>query len=117
MRTGVIYNEINTNNSTAIRSGATLIAKELELLLNMSKHDLFFGNNMGIDLERYLYLRNRQATYHLIRDDIVDLLRKYGKVNLRELSIVFKSGTLEIYLTVEVKSTLEVFTVPLILKS
>lgn len=117
MNIGVSHKELNVNNATVLSSGAKLVAHELELLLNMPKYGLFFGNNMGVDLEKYLYLKNKQATFHLIRDDIVEALRKYGKANLKELTLVFGAdSTLTIVLTVTVKSTQELVTLPIVLR-
>lgn len=117
MNIGITYKDINSNNATVLKTGVDLIRDELTLLLNMPKHSLFFGNNIGIDLERYLYLRNRKAVYHLIRDDIIDTLNKYGKVVLERLSIVFReTSTLEILLHVIVRATRETIVIPIVVQ-
>lgn len=119
MNIGLNYKRIvnieNEKATTHLSTGLELIKSELELLLNMPKYSLFFGNNMGLDLEKYLYLRNREAVYHLIRDDITEVLNKYNKVNLKELRILFKDSEINIILEVEVKSTLERLTLPITL--
>lgn len=99
--TGVAYNDIVADNKTKLISGTSLIVKELELLLNFPKYSLFFGNNMGLDLERYLHLKNNQATFNLIKSDIEKLFAKYGKAYLQKVEVVFNvDGSLTITLTV-----------------
>lgn len=117
MNIGVSYKEINKNNATVLKSGVSLIADELEMLLNLPKYSFFFGNNMGLDLEKYLYLRNKNAVYNLVRDDIMEVLRKYDKVILRELAVVFRESALYIVLTVQVKSTGDLINVPITLEA
>lgn len=116
MNIGISYKNINENGTTKLTSGVNLIKDELTLLLNMPKYSMFFGNNMGLDLEKYLYLRNRKAVYHLIKDDITNVLDNYGKVRLRELRILFNDYELKIILEVAVRATNELILLPLTLR-
>lgn len=113
MRLGVSYKDIVKGGTTNLQTGFPLIRDELELLINFKKHGLFFGNNLGLDLEKYLYLSNKEATFHLIRDDIIELLRKYGKVYLKELSMEFKQdNTIHITIVVVTRDTGELLQLP-----
>lgn len=82
-----LFNSIT--KTTNIISGTDLIKRELELLFNFQKYTLFFGNNMGLDLAKYLSLTNRTATFNLIKADIEDTLAKYGKVKPVQIDIAF----------------------------
>lgn len=115
MYIGLSHKQINRNGATVLSSGAELIAHELELLLNMPKHSLFFGSDLGLDLEKYLFLSNKQAMHHLIRDDILKVLEQYGKVDLVRLTTAFQGSTLIITLVVRVKTTQQAITIPLTL--
>jgi hypothetical protein len=79
-----------------------MIRDELELLLNFKKHSLFFGNSIGLDLEKYLYLTNRTATFNLIRSEIESLFRKYRRVSLQKIQIRFDDKTNGLVINVEV---------------
>lgn len=87
---------------TNLTRGIEMIKAELELLLNFKKYSLFFGNNMGLDLEKYLYLTNRTATFNLIRSDIETLFRKYKRVTLKKVEMKFDDGANSITINVEV---------------
>jgi len=90
MIVGVDYTDILDNAKAAkLKSGIEMIRKEIELLINFKKYSLFFGNNMGLDLEKYLYLTNRTATFNLIKSDIEALFAKYKRVKLRRLEMSF----------------------------
>lgn len=113
MNLGISYKQLNKNNTTPILHGVDLIKDELVLLLNTKKYDLYFNGNLGLDLEKYLYLSNTEATFHLIKEDIKDLLLKYGKAQLKELTIHFKGqGTLYITLLVLINNTSDILEIP-----
>lgn len=114
MNIGISHREIQgINGTTKMQTGSPLIRDELYLLLNFKKYGLFFGNNLGLDLEKYLYLTNKEAIFHLVRDDITELLRKYGKVSLREMSMEFREdSTLQITLVVVTRDTGELIELP-----
>jgi hypothetical protein len=108
MITGVSYKNIfkkESNviqNETIITRDIEMIRDELELLLNFKKHSLFFGNSIGLDLEKYLYLTNRTATFNLIRSEIESLFRKYRRVSLQKIQIRFDDKTNGLVINVEV---------------
>lgn len=116
MNYGVSYKQMNLNGGTPVSFGAKLIADELEFYLTMPKYSLFFGNEMGLDLEKYLFLPNKTATFHLIKSEIENALSNYNKVILQEITMVFEETKLIIDLRVLVKSTGESFTLPLLLE-
>lgn len=88
---GTNYKDIfnQETNSTNLLSGTALIRNELEFLLSFKKYSLFFGNNMGLDCEKYLGLSNRVATFNLIKSDIEDLFRKYKRAIIKNIKMVF----------------------------
>lgn len=97
MAIGTDYKEIFKLNSagnkeTVLKSDTDLIKAELELLLNFKKHSLFFGNDIGLDLEKYINLSNRVATFNLIKADIEKLIAKYKKVKLKSINIEFSDA-------------------------
>jgi phage baseplate assembly protein W len=104
MITGVDYTNIFSSESpeTKLTQGLDMIKQELTLLLNFRKHSLFFGNNMGLDLEKYLYLTNKTATFNLIRSEIEALFRKYRRVTLKKIEIKFEDYKNAIVINVEV---------------
>jgi len=104
MATGVKYNDIFSSNSksTKLVSGVSLIKEELALLINFPKYGLFFGNEMGIDLEKYLYLQNKIATFNLIKADIEDLFKKYGRAQITKIEMSFDESNSAIIINVEV---------------
>ncbi len=76
--------------ATNLTTGVETIKDELQFLLSIPKHSLFFGNDLGLDLERYLHLLNRQATFNLIKTEIENLFSKYNRVYLVKLDITFR---------------------------
>lgn len=79
--------------STDLHSGASLVQSELNFLLTTKKHTLFFGNDLGMDLERYLHLLNTEATFNLIKDELELLFQKYGKVYLQRIDMEVTQNT------------------------
>ena len=67
---GIDYRNISSNGQTQLKSGMELIEAELNMLFSIPKHSLFFGNNIGIDLEKYLSLSNKTAAFNLVRSEI-----------------------------------------------
>lgn len=100
---GVDYKDI-TNNSkaTKLTMSIDMIRSELELLLNFKKYSLFFGNEMGLDLEKYLGLRNRTATFNLIKADIETMFAKYRRVKLKRVEMSFNDAKNEVVINVTV---------------
>lgn len=96
--------EINQTSaySTKLTQGAKLIQSELTFLAQTRKHSLFFGNDLGLDLERYLYLLNNQATFNLIKDEIEVLFNKYKKVYLQRIDMRFNDMQRSLSINVEV---------------
>ena len=88
--------------STKLTQGAKLIQSELTFLAQTRKHSLFFGNDLGLDLERYLYLLNNQATFNLIKDEIEVLFNKYKKVYLQRIDMRFNDMQRSLSINVEV---------------
>lgn len=116
MNFGITYNNLLKRGSTPITSQEELIKEELKMLLGLKKHSFFFANNMGLDLERYLYLTNKQATFHLIKEDIEELLNKYKKVTLAELSIEFvENSKLKIIIITRIANTGTLMEIPFML--
>jgi uncharacterized membrane protein len=101
---GVDYKEIfnEDSKSTQLKDGLEMIKTELELLLNFKKYSLFFGNEMGLDLEKYIGLTNRKATFNLIKAEIEDLFIKYKRVQLRKLELNFEKNSNSILINVTV---------------
>lgn len=91
---------------TQLVSGAKLIQSEIEFLLKTEKHTMFFGNNLGADLNKYLHLLNNQATYNLIKSELEDMFIRYRKVYLQKMSMNFNNlnKTLEINIEVSLDS-------------
>lgn len=89
---GTPFKEIFNKDDKAsnLISGAELIKSELEFLLTIEKHSLFFGNDLGIDLDRYLYLLNKTATFNLIKSDLEELFAKYNRVYLIKVDMSFE---------------------------
>lgn len=108
MVSGVNYlNIFNEDGSTKLITGADLVMAELSLLFKMDKYSLFFGNNMGLDLEKYLYTNNKVATFNLIKSDIEAFFATYPKAILKRLEIQFdKLGKAIINLTLNVNGSL-----------
>ena len=105
MTIGVDYKRMfNSSKATRTVSSAELVAAELNLLLNFKKYSLFFGNEMGLDLEKYISLTNRTAPFNLIKSDIEHLFRKYRRANLKKIEMQFngESNEIQIDLTVSV---------------
>lgn len=103
MITGVDYKRIFNNSKGAnLEFGVEMIAAELELLLGFKKYSLFFGNEMGLDLEKYLGLTNRTATFNLIKADIEELFAKYRRVKLRRIEMDFDGSSNSIIINVTV---------------
>lgn len=108
MIVGVDYKDILDNaEATKLKFGVEMIRSEIELLLNFKKYTLFFGNNMGLDLEKYLHLENKTATFNLIKSDIEELFAKYRRVKLNRLRMTFDEETngLIINVTVSMSGT------------
>ena len=90
-------NEVETPfGTTKLVYGTNLIAAELSMLLTMPKNSLFFGNDIGLDLEQYQYVTNNSALFNLIKRDIENLFYKYGRAQLREVLIRFNTDINEI---------------------
>lgn len=103
MIVGVDYKDIFNNSKAAnLKYGIEMIRAELELLLGFKKYSLFFGNEMGLDLEKYLGLRNRTATFNLIKSDIETLFAKYRRVKLKRIEMSFNEAKNEIIVNVTV---------------
>ena len=95
MINGVSYKNLFSPNAgnTNILSGINMIKEELELLLTFKKYGLFFGNNMGLGCEKYLFLGNKLATFNLVKADIEELFRKYTRATLLKTEVTFSSST------------------------
>lgn len=90
---GIDFENITASQgNTALIAGIELIAKELKMLLNFPKYSLFFGNNMGLDLEKYMFLKNKQATFNLIKSDIEQLFAKYKRAYLKQIDMTFDNA-------------------------
>lgn len=100
---GVDYRNIfdEATSSTNLISGINMIAAEINLLLNHKKYTLFFGNDMGLDCERYIGLRNRVATFNLIRSDIEKLFKKYKRATIKKIDMSFneENNAIDIVIT------------------
>ncbi len=121
MTLGIDYKRLfNSSKATATVTGLDLVAAELNLLLNFKKHELFFGNNMGLDLEKYISLTNRTATFNLIKNDIEELFRKYRRATLKKIEMQFVSDKREIQIDLVVsvdKYGNNTFNIPLIVSN
>ena len=102
MNIGIDYRKLtdSSERATNLVYGVDLIAAELDLLLSMQKHQLFFGNDIGLDLERYMYLENKNATFNLIKSDIEKLFNKYRRARLVNFKAKFNDNSIEIELQV-----------------
>jgi hypothetical protein len=104
MAVGVNYLDIFDNNDNIkLISGVDLVIAELQLLFTLEKYSLFFGNEMGLDLDKYIYTNNKLATFNLIRSDIEKFFKRYSKAALKKLEMKFdKTGmvTIDIYIDV-----------------
>jgi hypothetical protein len=107
MATGTDYKNLTNTatKKTALIYGKTLIRNELEMLFSLEKYSLFFGNDFGLDLNKYLSLTNRAATFNLIKADIEDTLRKYGKVTPTSLNMRFDEAENSIVIDLTVSLT------------
>lgn len=105
---GVNYLSIfDENGNTKLSTGADLVMAELSLIFKMDKYSLFFGNNMGLDLEKYLYTNNKVATFNLIKTDIEAFFTTYPKATLKKIEIQFsKLGKAIINLTLNINGAL-----------
>lgn len=81
------------SKATKTLSGINLIKQEVEFLLGHIKYSLFFGNNMGFSAERFLSLRNRIATFNLIRAELEKLFSKYKRASIRTIEMSFDQTT------------------------
>lgn len=104
MSVGTKYNELFNENSLATKtiSGIEVIKEELKMLINFPKYSLFFGNDIGLDLEKYLYLTNRMATFNLIRADIEAMFEKYGRARLSKIEMRFDNTSNAVIIDIEV---------------
>lgn len=95
MATGVDFRGIfsDTSGKTVTISGPELIEAELSLLLNFRKYSLFFGNEMGLDLEKYIGLSNRAAIFNLIKAEIENLFAKYKRAYVKKIEMKFSKET------------------------
>lgn len=102
MAVGVDYRNIFENGKVKLVERDELIKAELGMLFSMPKNSLFFGNNIGLDLSKYLQLSNNQAVFNLIKKDIEKVLESYRKVRPVNIEMLFNtnSGDLTINLTV-----------------
>lgn len=105
---GVNYLSIfDEEGNTKLSTGADLVMAELSLIFKMDMHSLFFGNNMGLDLEKYLYTNNKVATFNLIKTDIEAFFTTYPKATLKKIEIQFsKLGKAIINLTLNINGAL-----------
>lgn len=101
---GVAFSKIFQNKEVNLVNGVELFQSELNFLFTTPKHSLFFGNNLGVDLSRYLHLLNTQATLNLIKADIEDVLIKYGRVYLRKIEMNFNTVKDSLSINIEVST-------------
>lgn len=103
MIVGIDHKQLLDNAKAAkLKFGVEMIRSEIELLLNFKKYSLFFGNNMGLDLEKYLHLTNTTATFNLIKSDIEELFAKYRRVKLRRIEMSFDDDNMGVTINVTV---------------
>lgn len=101
-----INNEQGTEYLVKLKTGPELVAAELNLLFSIDKYSLFFGNNIGLDLGRFLYTENKLATFNMIRYTIENFFSTYSKADLIKLEIQFsKAGKVVVDLVVNVDGT------------
>jgi hypothetical protein len=104
MARGTKFNDLikPASGETKIIRGLDVIKEELEILLGFEKYSLFFGNNIGLDARRFLYLPNKLATFNLIKSEIEVLITKYNRVRLIKTEMNFNktTSTLEVNITV-----------------
>lgn len=118
MAKGIDYRNIfNDNRATQIVEGEELIQAELYLLLNFPKYSLFFGNNMGLDLEKYLNITNKTAAFNLIRADLEEFFAKYRRVQLVNLELEFDNSNLAININLTVSYNSRLMSIPLTLSN
>ena len=110
-------------NSTAIQgpyfrpqTGLALIRNNLRQLLLTEKGERVMLPNYGLDLKKYLFEPLDQTTFHLIKQDIADVLNTYFSIakiiSLRVLSGEFDSenNSLVISLTLQLQDeSLDIF--------
>lgn len=106
MALGIDYKEIFGSQTTGkkaviLKSGTDLVKAELEALLNFKKHSLFFGNDIGLDCEKYLNLTNKVAIFNLISEEIEKLIAKYKRVVLNEIKIAFSKSENAVNITIK----------------
>lgn len=105
MAIGTDYRNLTTTTGkTKLINSNELIKRELEMLFNFDKYSLFFGNEIGINLNKYSHLTNRTATFNLIKTDIETALRKYGKVIPISINMKFIEDTNSIKIDLVVAS-------------
>lgn len=106
---GTKYNDLfnSDSKSTNLISGVDVIKEEVEFLIGMQKYSLFFGNNMGLNAERFIHLQNKLATFNLIKADIENLFRKYRRAILLKTEMSFNNSdnSMTINLTVTTNSS------------
>lgn len=118
MAKGIDYRNIfSKNESTNLVEGEELIKAELLLLMSMPKYSLFFGNKMGLDLEKYLGVTNKSAAFNLIRADIEELFSKYRRAKLVSLEMEFDDKNLAIIINITVAINNRLVTVPVTLSN
>ena len=84
---------------TFVKARQTILTKIYKWLVmiwfafNIEKYSLFFGNEIGVDLSKYLHLTNRTATFNIIKTEIEVALRKYGKVVPVSIDMRFDDST------------------------
>jgi hypothetical protein len=108
MATGTKYYELFDTNSksTKLISGSALIAEEIRILVSIQKYSLFFGNNIGLGVNKYLFLSNKLATFNLIKADIEKLFSKYKRAQLLKTEMVFDELTNTLVITLTVTTNL-----------
>lgn len=115
MYKGVDYRNIfNSDKATQLVSGADLVVAELNLILQMQKYSLFFGNNMGFDAERFLSLMNKTATFNLIKSELEEVFSKYNKATLIKTTMNFdnSSSELTINLSITINDSGDIVNIP-----
>lgn len=119
MPVGIDYKDIfnKEKNKTNLLRDEELVLSELSLLLGISKGSLFFGNNIGLDLEKYLYLTNKVAAFNLMRSDLEEFFTKYRRAKLEKIDMRFnkEDSSVDIELTVSVQNKL--LSLPLTLRT
>lgn len=115
MPIGVDYRQIidTQNKVTKLKRNEELILAELSLLLNLEKGSLFFGNNMGLDLSKYLHLTNKLAIFNLVRADIEDFFKSYRRATLVNIEINFDDKELKLIINLTINIAGRLSTLPL----